>query len=60
MITTGVGVAAAIRIWQVFPFDFSDYSTNWSWLVRTLLLIAIVGGTISAVGNAAKLAIRSR
>ena len=60
MITGSVGVAATIRIWQVFPFDFSDYSTNWSWLVHTLLVIAIVGGTIGVVVNGAKLATRSR
>ncbi len=60
MVTGSVGVAAAIRIWQVFPFDFSDYSTNWSWLVRTLLIIAILGGSISVIVNGAKLATRSR
>jgi hypothetical protein len=31
--TTGIGLAAAIRIWQVFPFDLSS---GWSTAVRVL------------------------
>jgi hypothetical protein len=37
---------AAIRIWQVFPFDLSY---GWSTAVRALLVIAIAGSCIALV-----------
>jgi hypothetical protein len=43
-VTTGIGLAAAIRIWQVFPFDLSS---GWSTAVRVLLVIAIAGSCIA-------------
>ena len=42
--TTGIGLAAAIRVWQVFPFDLSS---GWSTAVRVLLVIAIAGSCIA-------------
>ncbi|HUK72614.1 MAG TPA: hypothetical protein VLW50_28265 [Streptosporangiaceae bacterium] len=44
--TTGIGLAAAIRIWQVFPFDLSS---GWSTAVRVLLIVAIAGSCIALV-----------
>jgi hypothetical protein len=44
--TTAIGLAAAVRIWQVFPFDLSS---GWSAAVRTLLVIAITGSCIALV-----------
>jgi hypothetical protein len=44
--TTGIGLATAIRIWQVFPFDLSS---GWSAAVRTLLVIAIAGSCVALV-----------
>ena len=44
--TTGIGLAAAIRIWQVFPFDLSS---GWSTAVRVLLVVAIAGSCIALV-----------
>ena len=44
--TTGIGLAAAIRIWQVFPFGLSS---GWSAAVRVLLAIAIAGSCIALV-----------
>jgi hypothetical protein len=46
MVTTGIGLAAAIRVWQVFPFDLSS---GWSTAVRVLLVIAIAGSCIALV-----------
>jgi hypothetical protein len=34
LVTTGIGLAVLVRIWQVFPFDFAGWSVDWSWLVR--------------------------
>lgn len=44
--TTGIGLAAAIRVWQVFPFDLSS---GWAAAVRVLLVIAIAGSCIALV-----------
>ena len=51
--TTGIGLAAAILIWQVFPFDLSS---GWSTAVRTLLVIAIAGSCIALVVQIVSLA----
>jgi hypothetical protein len=44
--TTGIGLATAIRIWQVFPFDLSS---GWTAAVRALLVVAIAGSCIALV-----------
>jgi hypothetical protein len=44
LVTTGIGLATAIRIWQVFPFDLP---AGWSAGVRTLLVICIAGSCIA-------------
>ena len=44
--TTAIGLATAIRIWQVFPFDLSS---GWSTTVRVLLVIAIAGSCVALV-----------
>ncbi len=46
VVTTGIGLVVLVRIWQVFPFDFAGWSTDWSWLVRVLLGVGIVGSVI--------------
>jgi len=51
--TTGIGLAAAIRIWQVFPFDLSS---GWSIAVRVLLIVAIAGSCIALAVQAVALA----
>ncbi|HET6530863.1 MAG TPA: hypothetical protein VFH03_09665 [Actinoplanes sp.] len=44
--TTGVGLVALIRMWQVFPFDFTADST-WALIVRVVLAFAIAGSVIT-------------
>lgn len=51
--TTGIGLAAAIRIWQVFPFALSS---GWSTVVRVLLVVAIAGSCIALVAQFVSLA----
>jgi hypothetical protein len=46
LVTTGIGLVTAIRIWQVFPFDLSS---GWSMAVRALLIVAIAGSCIALV-----------
>ena len=40
-----VGIAALVRIWQVFPFDL--LGTPWELLVRLLLVVGVVGSGIA-------------
>ena len=42
--TPGIGLAAAIGIWQVFPFDLSS---GWSTAVRVLLIVVIAGSCVA-------------
>ena len=43
-----VGLAAVVRLWQVFPFDFAAGSA-WVTIVRILLLLAMAGSVIGLV-----------
>ena len=49
LLTTGVGGAALIRLWQVFPVDFDDAGFDWALLTRILLALGIVGSAIGAL-----------
>jgi hypothetical protein len=55
LVTTSVGLAAAIQLWQVFPFDFSAYSFDWALVTRTVLVVAIVGSAIGILVAAGRL-----
>jgi len=48
VVTTGVGLAAVIRLWQVFPFDFATGSA-WETIARILLLLGMAGSVIGLV-----------
>lgn len=51
----GVSLAATVRLYRVFPFDFSAYDFGWDTLARAVLIIAMVGIVISIVAEAVKL-----
>jgi hypothetical protein len=42
-----VGIAALVRIWQVFPFDFGDSSFDWELLARWVLGVGIAGSGVA-------------
>ncbi|MDH5421186.1 MAG: hypothetical protein OEY55_05235 [Acidimicrobiia bacterium] len=50
-----VSLAVTIRIYQVFPFDFSSFDFDWSVMTRWLLIIAMAGTCIGMLAEAAKL-----
>ena len=59
LLTAGIGLAVAIRLWQVFPFAFHG---SWAWCataVRVLLVIGIAGCCVSIVVQAVSLACRA-
>ena len=53
MVTSVPVLAAAVRIWQVFPFALSS---GWSTAVRVLLAVAIAGSCVALVVQIASLA----
>ena len=59
LITSGIGLAVAIRIWQVFPFSFQGSAAWWSTAVRVLLILVVAGSAISIVVQAVSLARRA-
>ncbi|GAB2770711.1 hypothetical protein ACXR8F_20595 [Terrabacter sp. AAH1] len=50
---TGVGIAAIVRIWQVFPFDV--LGTPWETVIRVLGVVALVGSGIAILSAAVRL-----
>jgi hypothetical protein len=45
----GFGLAAMLRLWEVFPFDFGNSWSGWPLLVRVFLALGMVGSAIGAV-----------
>lgn len=54
LLTSCIGLALAVRTLQVFPFDFSGYDNDWSWLVRGLAVLALIGSGIGIIVNLVK------
>ena len=59
LIPSGIGLAVAIRIWQVFPFTFQGSAAWWSTAVRILLILVVAGSATSVVVQAVSLARRA-
>ncbi|MEU5265549.1 hypothetical protein [Amycolatopsis sp. NPDC021455] len=49
LVTTGAGLVALVRIWQVFPFDFGATSSDWATAARVVLAIGIAGSVLGLV-----------
>lgn len=59
IVTSVIGLAVAIRTWQVFPFDFSGYDFNWEAVARVVLIIAMVGLCAGIIAEVVKLIARA-
>jgi hypothetical protein len=51
VISTGIGAAALLRIWQVFPFQFGTGTVDWALIVRVVLVVALAGSAIGIVAG---------
>jgi hypothetical protein len=49
LVTIGIGLAALVRIWQVFPFSFDEGGFPWDTVCRWALAVGIVGSGIGIV-----------
>ena len=55
---SAIGLATAIRMLRVFPFNFSAYSFDWAALARLLLVLAIFGSVVAIIVELVRLAHR--
>ena len=51
LVVLGIGLAATLRMLEVFPFDFGDSWSGWPVVVRVLLVLGIVGSIIGMVAE---------
>jgi hypothetical protein len=51
-----ISLAIAIRMWRVFPFDFSTMGFDWTWIVRAIIALAITGAAVAILADLVKLA----
>lgn len=49
LVTLGIGLAALVRLWQVFPFDFGDSVFDWTLLLRIVFGVTIAGTVIGLI-----------
>ena len=55
---SAIGLVAALRMWQVFPFDISAYVFTWTAVIQLLLALAIFGSAVAIVVELVRLASR--
>lgn len=55
LVTAAFGLAVSLRTWDVFPFGFAGYDQDWTWLFRTVLVVAIAGTVIAVIVGLVKL-----
>jgi hypothetical protein len=60
LVTTSIGLAAMVVIWQVFPFDFGEAGFDWELVVRIVLGVGIVGSAIAIIIHLVSLVTDSR
>ena len=55
LVVSAFSLASTVRLLQVFPFDFSGWSFDPTWLVRLLLWVAVVGTVVGIVTELVRL-----
>ncbi|MGK3206760.1 hypothetical protein [Amycolatopsis sp. MEPSY49] len=55
VVTTCAGLAALVRLWQVFPFDFTGSSFDWALTARIVLAVGLAGSVIGLLAQVAAL-----
>jgi hypothetical protein len=49
LVQNAVGLAALVRLWQVFPFDLGGQGFDWDLVVRCALVLGMVGSVVGAL-----------
>lgn len=55
VVMLGISMAATLRLYRVFPFDFTPSAFDWALLTRAALILALVGVGIAMVVEVVKL-----
>jgi hypothetical protein len=55
LVLSVIALAVAIRLLQVFPFDFSAYAVDWELVTRVVLGFAVFGSAVGIVASLVKL-----
>lgn len=55
LVTLGLAMGVAVTTYRVFPFDFSASASDWSTIVRWIIILTIAAMAIALVVNAVKL-----
>lgn len=50
-----ISLVVAVRMYQVFPFDFSSSTFDWTQIARVVIIFTILGTAIGAIVEAPKL-----
>ena len=50
-----ISLAVAIRMFQVFPFDFTGYGDEWTSVTRIVVVVAMAGSALSVLAESLKL-----
>jgi pheromone shutdown protein TraB len=53
-ILAGISLFVTVRVFQVFPFDFTAYESGWETLTRAILIFMMIGITIGMVVETVK------
>jgi hypothetical protein len=49
-----IGLVVAIRMYQIFPFDFTGYGESWPGVTRMIVVVAMVGSALSVLTESLK------
>jgi hypothetical protein len=49
-----ISLMATVRVFRVFPFDFSPYEFGWATLTRVVLIFVMIGITIGIIAESIK------
>lgn len=55
VVLSAIALAVAIRLLQVFPFDFSAYAVDWELVTRVVLGFAVLGSVVGVVVSLVRL-----
>ena len=53
-----ISAVVTVRLYQVFPFDFSTYEFNWAPLARLVMILTMVGLAVGTIAELVKLVSR--
>ena len=50
-----VAIRAAVRTWEIFPFDFTGYASAWETVARVLIVLGLFGLMVATIVEVVRL-----